>query len=77
LSSVVRLAKPYLTTGGATIHNRYAEIVKEGDTLITLEYERLKLGDMIQGLPKVEQHMTIEISLMFNMKTNNTMSSNS
>jgi DNA-directed RNA polymerase subunit beta' len=54
-STVVRLAKPYLATGGATIHNNYGEIVKEGDTLITLVYERLKSGDIIQGLPKVEQ----------------------
>ena len=55
LSSVIRLAKPYLTTSKATIHNHYGEIVKEGDTLITLIYERLKSGDIIQGLPKVEQ----------------------
>jgi len=54
-SSVIRAAKPYLTTGGATIHDHYGEIVKEGDTLITLVYERLKSGDIIQGLPKVEQ----------------------
>jgi DNA-directed RNA polymerase subunit beta' len=54
-SSVVRLAKPYLATDGATIHNNYGEIVKEGDTLITLVYERLKSADIIQGLPKIEQ----------------------
>lgn len=53
--SVVRLAKPYLATDGATIHNNYGEIVKEGDTLITLVYERLKSADIIQGLPKIEQ----------------------
>nr|YP_009522513.1 DNA-directed RNA polymerase subunit beta'' [Dumortiera hirsuta]AXQ02593.1 DNA-directed RNA polymerase subunit beta'' [Dumortiera hirsuta] len=52
---IIRLAKPYLATGGATIHNNYGEFVKEGDTLITLIYERLKSGDIIQGLPKVEQ----------------------
>nr|YP_010189024.1 RNA polymerase beta'' subunit [Ptychomnion cygnisetum]QZJ47827.1 RNA polymerase beta'' subunit [Ptychomnion cygnisetum] len=52
---IIRLAKPYLTTGRATIHNNYGEIVKEGDTLITLVYERSKSGDIIQGLPKVEQ----------------------
>nr|QYB18646.1 RNA polymerase beta'' subunit [Conocephalum conicum]QYB18733.1 RNA polymerase beta'' subunit [Conocephalum conicum] len=51
----IRLAKPYLATGGATIHNNYGEFIKEGDTLITLIYERLKSGDIIQGLPKVEQ----------------------
>lgn len=54
-SLVVRLAKPYLATNGATIHNNYGEIVNEGDTLITLVYERLKSGDIIQGLPKIEQ----------------------
>lgn len=52
---VIRLAKPYLATRGAVIHNNYGEFVKEGDTLITLIYERLKSGDIIQGLPKVEQ----------------------
>lgn len=43
------LAKRYLATGRATIHNNYDEIVKEGNTLITLIYERLKSGDIIQG----------------------------
>nr|YP_009668541.1 RNA polymerase beta' subunit [Haplomitrium blumei]QCW59317.1 RNA polymerase beta' subunit [Haplomitrium blumei] len=52
---VIRLAKPYLATGGATVHNNYGELVGGGDTLITLVYERLKSGDIIQGLPKVEQ----------------------
>nr|QWW92929.1 RNA polymerase beta'' subunit [Delavayella serrata] len=52
---VIRLAKPYLATRGAIIHNNYGEFIKEGDTLITLIYERLKSGDIIQGLPKVEQ----------------------
>nr|QWW93171.1 RNA polymerase beta'' subunit [Lunularia cruciata] len=52
---IIRLAKPYLATGGATIHNNYGEFIQEGDTLITLIYERLKSADIIQGLPKVEQ----------------------
>nr|YP_010194377.1 RNA polymerase beta'' subunit [Pallavicinia lyellii]QZZ24653.1 RNA polymerase beta'' subunit [Pallavicinia lyellii] len=53
--AILRLAKPYLATSGATIHNDYGESVKEGDAPITLAYERLKSGDIIQGLPKVEQ----------------------
>jgi DNA-directed RNA polymerase subunit beta' len=52
---IIRLAKPYLATRGTTIHNHYGEVVREGDTLITLIYERLKPGDIIQGLSKVEQ----------------------
>nr|BBF91141.1 RNA polymerase beta subunit-2 [Phyllocladus aspleniifolius] len=54
-SLVIRLAKPYLGTGGATVHSDYGEIIYEGDTLITLLYERLTADDIIQGLPKIEQ----------------------
>nr|BBF90896.1 RNA polymerase beta subunit-2 [Lagarostrobos franklinii] len=54
-SLVIRLGKPYLGTGGATVHSHYGEIIYEGDTLITLLYERLTTDDIIQGLPKIEQ----------------------
>nr|QQV69001.1 RNA polymerase beta'' subunit [Taxodium sp. 'Zhongshanshan'] len=54
-SFVIRLAKPYLGTRGATLNSHYGKILYEGDTLITLLYERLKSDDIIQGLPKVEQ----------------------
>nr|BBF91002.1 RNA polymerase beta subunit-2 [Pherosphaera fitzgeraldii] len=54
-SLVLRLAKPYLGTGGATVHSNYGEIIYEGDALITLLYERLTTDDIIQGLPKIEQ----------------------
>nr|QBK36420.1 RNA polymerase beta subunit-2 [Pseudotaxus chienii] len=54
-SLVIRLAKPYLGTRGATLHGDYGKIISEGNTLITLLYERLKSDDIIQGLPKVEQ----------------------
>jgi DNA-directed RNA polymerase subunit beta' len=52
---IIRLAKPYLATRRATIHSHYGEVVRKGDILITLIYERLKSKDIIQGLPKVEQ----------------------
>lgn len=52
---VVRLAKPYSATEGAIVHNNFGESIKEGDTPITLVYERLRSGDIIQGLPRVEQ----------------------
>nr|QUG10268.1 RNA polymerase beta'' subunit [Hymenophyllum barbatum] len=52
---LIRAAKPYLVTQGATIHKDHGDTIKEGDTLITLLYDRLRSGDIIQGLPKVEQ----------------------
>nr|YP_009379775.1 RNA polymerase beta subunit-2 [Callitris rhomboidea]BAX56302.1 RNA polymerase beta subunit-2 [Callitris rhomboidea] len=52
---IIRSAKPYLGTPGATINSYYGKILYEGEKLITLLYERLKSDDIIQGLPKVEQ----------------------
>nr|ANZ53643.1 RNA polymerase beta subunit-2 [Gnetum gnemon] len=54
-SLVVRLAKLYLSTPKATIHGNFAEIINQGDPLITFFYERFKASDITQGLPKVEQ----------------------
>nr|YP_010986925.1 RNA polymerase beta'' subunit [Utricularia intermedia]WOL38402.1 RNA polymerase beta'' subunit [Utricularia intermedia] len=58
-SVVIRLAKPYLATPGATVHGHYGEILYEGDTLITFIYEKSRSGDITQGLPKVEQVLEV------------------
>nr|YP_010725638.1 RNA polymerase beta'' subunit [Linaria buriatica]WDY12538.1 RNA polymerase beta'' subunit [Linaria buriatica] len=58
-SVVIRSAKPYLTTPGATVHGHYGEILYEGDTLITFIYEKSRSGDITQGLPKVEQVLEV------------------
>nr|AWS01008.1 RNA polymerase b''-subunit [Pilularia americana] len=52
---LTRTAKPLLATQGAIIQKTSGDIIGEGDTLITLPYDRSKSGDTIQGLPKVEQ----------------------
>nr|YP_010998440.1 RNA polymerase beta'' subunit [Restrepia trichoglossa]WPM86599.1 RNA polymerase beta'' subunit [Restrepia trichoglossa] len=58
-SLVIRSAKPYLVTPGATVHGHYGEIFYEGDTLITFIYEKSRSGDITQGLPKVEQILEV------------------
>nr|YP_010296237.1 RNA polymerase beta'' subunit [Angelonia angustifolia]UMB51297.1 RNA polymerase beta'' subunit [Angelonia angustifolia] len=58
-SVVIRSAKPYLATPGATVHGHYGEILYEGDTLITFIYEKSRSGDITQGLPKVEQVLEV------------------
>nr|YP_010725377.1 RNA polymerase beta'' subunit [Deinostema violacea]WDY12277.1 RNA polymerase beta'' subunit [Deinostema violacea] len=58
-SVVIRAAKPYLATPGATVHGHYGEILYEGDTLITFLYEKSRSGDITQGLPKVEQVLEV------------------
>nr|UFY98276.1 RNA polymerase beta'' subunit [Berberis diaphana] len=58
-SFVIRSAKPYLATPGATIHGHYGAIFSEGDTLVTFIYEKSRSGDITQGLPKVEQVLEV------------------
>lgn len=52
---LVRTGRTLLATRGATPHKISGDIIGEGDTSITLPYDRLKSGDITQGLPKVEQ----------------------
>nr|YP_010251339.1 RNA polymerase beta'' subunit [Bryocarpum himalaicum]QTW91169.1 RNA polymerase beta'' subunit [Bryocarpum himalaicum] len=58
-SVVIRSAKPYLATPGATVRGHYGEIFDEGDTLVTFIYEKSRSGDITQGLPKVEQVLEV------------------
>ena len=58
-SVVIRSAKPYLATSGATVHGHYGEILYEGDILVTFIYEKSRSGDITQGLPKVEQVLEV------------------
>jgi hypothetical protein len=51
----IRLAKLYLIPTGGIAHAFHKQTINEGDTLVTLAYERLKASDIIQGLPKAEQ----------------------
>nr|YP_009272493.1 RNA polymerase beta' subunit [Utricularia reniformis]AMN14343.1 RNA polymerase beta' subunit [Utricularia reniformis] len=69
-SVVIRLAKPYLATPGATVHGHYGEILYEGDSLITFIYEKSRSGDITQGLPKVEQVLEVRSidSISMNLK---------
>nr|YP_010293805.1 RNA polymerase beta'' subunit [Scrotochloa urceolata]ULQ67099.1 RNA polymerase beta'' subunit [Scrotochloa urceolata] len=54
-SFVIRSAKPYLATTGATVHGHYGETLYKGDRLVTFIYEKSRSSDITQGLPKVEQ----------------------
>nr|ANJ59812.3 RNA polymerase beta'' subunit [Nymphaea jamesoniana] len=58
-SFIIRSAKPYLATRGATVHGDYGEIFYEGDTLVTFIYEKSRSGDITHGLPKVEQVLEV------------------
>lgn len=51
----IRLGRPYLISRGTILRIKNGALVKQGDTLATLLYEKVKTTDIVQGLPKVEE----------------------
>jgi DNA-directed RNA polymerase subunit beta' len=52
---ILRLARPYRVSTGAIMHVDNGDLVQRGDNLVMLVYERAKTGDIIQGLPRIEE----------------------
>jgi len=52
---IIRKARPFLVSAGTHLHVDNNSLVQQGDQLATIFYERLKTGDIVQGLPKVEE----------------------
>ncbi|GAB4132089.1 MAG: hypothetical protein Fur0046_01570 [Cyanobacteria bacterium J069] len=51
----LRLARPYRVSAGAVLHIDDTDLVQRGDNLVLLVFERAKTGDIIQGLPRIEE----------------------
>ena len=54
-SVTLRLARPYRVSSGAVLHIDDGDLVQRGDNLVLLVFERAKTGDIIQGLPRIEE----------------------
>ncbi len=54
-SIVLRKGRPYLVSQGAVLQISNADLVQRGDSLALLVFERAKTGDIIQGLPRIEE----------------------
>jgi DNA-directed RNA polymerase subunit beta' len=52
---VLRYARPYRVSAGAVLHIDHGDLVQRGDNLVLLVFERAKTGDIIQGLPRIEE----------------------
>ncbi|UFP93973.1 DNA-directed RNA polymerase subunit beta' [Gloeobacter morelensis] len=52
---IVRIGRPYLVSGGAILLVVDGDLIQRGDNLALLVFERAKTGDIIQGLPRVEE----------------------
>ncbi|QOV24630.1 DNA-directed RNA polymerase subunit beta'' [Anabaenopsis elenkinii] len=51
----VRLGRPYRVSPGAVLQVENGDLVQRGDNLVLLVFERAKTGDIIQGLPRIEE----------------------
>uniref|UniRef100_B8HTV8 DNA-directed RNA polymerase subunit beta' n=1 Tax=Cyanothece sp. (strain PCC 7425 / ATCC 29141) TaxID=395961 RepID=B8HTV8_CYAP4 len=51
----LRIARPYLVSPGAVLQINDGDLVQRGDSLALLVFERAKTGDIIQGLPRIEE----------------------
>jgi DNA-directed RNA polymerase subunit beta' len=51
----IRMARPYRVSPGAILHIDNGDLVQRGDNLVLLVFERSKTGDIIQGLPRIEE----------------------
>jgi DNA-directed RNA polymerase subunit beta' len=54
-SIVIRSGYPYLISSGAILQVNNSDLVQRGDILAILVFERSKTGDIVQGLPRIEE----------------------
>ncbi|HEY9886264.1 MAG TPA: DNA-directed RNA polymerase subunit beta' [Vampirovibrionales bacterium] len=52
---IIRRGRPYLISSSTQLVVESGGLVQRGDQLATLIYEQQKTGDIVQGLPKVEE----------------------
>ncbi|MBE9207895.1 DNA-directed RNA polymerase subunit beta'' [Nostoc sp. LEGE 06077] len=51
----LRAGRPYRVSPGAVLQIEDGDLVQRGDNLVLLVFERAKTGDIIQGLPRIEE----------------------
>merc|ERR1712224_1118978 len=54
-SVTLRIGRPYMVSPDSVLHVRDGDLVQRGDGLALLVFERQKTGDIVQGLPRIEE----------------------
>jgi len=76
---VIRIGQPYLISSGSFLHMDNNNLIKRGENIATLIFEKFKTGDIVQGLPRIEEilearkkidkffnpHMLLETKFLF------------
>lgn len=51
----LRIARPYLISNGSILHVAHDGLIQHGENIATLVFNRAKTGDIVQGLPRIEE----------------------
>nr|YP_009391440.1 RNA polymerase b''''-subunit [Platysiphonia delicata]ARW59584.1 RNA polymerase b''''-subunit [Platysiphonia delicata] len=51
----VRIGHPYLVSQGSSMHVSNKSLIRKGENIATLVFEKSKTGDIVQGLPRIEE----------------------
>ena len=54
-SVTLRFGRPYMVSPDSVLHVKNGDLVLRGDGLALLVFERQKTGDIVQGLPRIEE----------------------
>ena len=52
---LLRIGQPYLISSGSVLHIDNDTLVQRGENIATIIFERAKTGDIVQGLPRIEE----------------------
>ena len=52
---IMRIGQPFLISSDSILHIHNNSLIKRGESLATLIFERAKTGDIVQGLPRIEE----------------------
>nr|YP_009393308.1 RNA polymerase b''''-subunit [Symphyocladiella dendroidea]ARW61870.1 RNA polymerase b''''-subunit [Symphyocladiella dendroidea] len=65
----IRIGQPYLISRNSLLHINDLSLIKRGENIATLIFERFKTGDIVQGLPRIEEILEArkKIDISFNL----------
>ena len=64
---LIRRAQPYRVSAQSVIHVHHGDLLRASQNLVTLIYEKLKTGDIVQGLPKIEEILEARVTKGFTL----------
>nr|YP_010337531.1 RNA polymerase beta'' subunit [Dixoniella grisea]UNJ17116.1 RNA polymerase beta'' subunit [Dixoniella grisea] len=55
----IRIARPYLVSINTILYINHQDLLKQSETIAILVFDRAKTGDIVQGLPRIEEILEV------------------